>query len=126
MGIISFVCKLGVMAYATPQRHQTRHKTIPRQTNTNLPNGRVGLAVNLPGLTKNDLTLAATDESKVILLQGVKPANENTGEQARSFAIRIVLPDASDMKDVHAKIDNGVLLIDVAKNAFVGTRINIE
>ncbi|ORY31190.1 hypothetical protein BCR33DRAFT_851828 [Rhizoclosmatium globosum] len=149
MGIISFACKIGIMAYAinwvldhnkdkcpksSGRATPVFNVSVPDKSSSTAPiiyaselqNGRVGLEIDLPGLSRDDLSMSVQGTENVILLRGTKPANEKTGEKQRDFSIKIVLPDTANMNDIHAKMENGVLKLDVGKQAFEGSQIHIE
>ncbi|KAJ3079080.1 hypothetical protein HK100_010513, partial [Physocladia obscura] len=137
MGIISFACKVGIMVYAIdwynnhnktpssetdsstgrttpvfkiPDQSTPTDTTSPVIHAVDLQNDRIGLEIDLPGLSKNQLELVIPeDDQKIIILRGDKPANESVGEAARKFSIKIALPSYADVSDIHAKLDNGVL-----------------
>ncbi|KAJ3009379.1 UNVERIFIED_CONTAM: hypothetical protein HDU68_002737 [Siphonaria sp. JEL0065] len=114
---------------ATPVFHCVPQKPIdntPIIYASELSNGRVGLEIDLPGLASEHLNLTIREGEKMIVLRGQKPANENTGDKARDFSIKIALPESADLNDIHAKMENGVLKVDVGKREFEGTRIHIE
>ncbi|KAJ3232948.1 hypothetical protein HDU78_006791 [Chytriomyces hyalinus] len=147
MGIISFACKVGVLAYGINwimQKHSNALTaglvTSGRSTPvfdctpspkgedktpiihaTALDNGRIGLEVDLPGYSKENLTLSVSEADKMILLVG-----SQDGEKDRRFKIKIALPSSADIRDIHAEMHNGVLRIDIGKIAFEGSKILIE
>ncbi|KAJ3131938.1 hypothetical protein HK100_005877 [Physocladia obscura] len=113
--------------FKIPDQSTATDTTAPIIHAVELQNGRIGLEIDLPGLSKKQLELVIPeDNQKIIILRGDKPANESVGESARKFSIKIALPSDADVSDIHAKLDNGVLKVDIGKKSFEGTRIEIE
>ncbi|KAJ3022397.1 UNVERIFIED_CONTAM: hypothetical protein HDU68_009169 [Siphonaria sp. JEL0065] len=93
---------------------------------SDLPNGCVSLEIDVPGLKKEDVVLSVNDYEKVVILKGATVGNEQEGIRERRIETRISLPKTSDLTDLKASLDNGVLRVNVGKKEFEGRRIVIE
>ncbi|TPX53857.1 hypothetical protein CcCBS67573_g09643 [Chytriomyces confervae] len=98
----------------------------PDVTSTNLENGRVSLEIDVPGFNKEDVLLSVNEHESVVILKGKLDGDGTRGKRERSVDARIALPKNADLSDLKAKLENGVLRVDVGKREFEGKRVQIE
>ncbi|KAI8828420.1 hypothetical protein BJ741DRAFT_424892 [Chytriomyces cf. hyalinus JEL632] len=116
---------------ACQRHHETRRNRFENFTNgdvtsTNLANGRVSLEIDVPGFNKEDVLLSVNEHESVVILKGKLDADGARGKRERSVDARIPLPKNADLSDLKAKMENGVLRVDVGKREFEGKRVQIE
>ncbi|KAJ3009377.1 UNVERIFIED_CONTAM: hypothetical protein HDU68_002735 [Siphonaria sp. JEL0065] len=116
---------------ATPKVTKWLHdawanENTSRFSSSDLPNGRVSLEIDVPGIKKEDIQLSVNEHEKVIILNGSTAGNNDQGIKARRVEKRISLPSTSDVSDLKASLENGVLRVNVGKKEFEGRRIVVE
>ncbi|KAJ3289697.1 hypothetical protein HDU76_007499 [Blyttiomyces sp. JEL0837] len=90
----------------TPATSTTTHPT-PHMTE--LPNG-----------------LTVVDEDRTVVIKGEVKGSLEYGKRGRKVETRIVLPKLSDLGDVRATVEDGVLRVDAGKKTFEGRKIEIQ
>ncbi|KAJ3222735.1 hypothetical protein HDU81_009631 [Chytriomyces hyalinus] len=111
------------------QRHRENRSIFassPDVTSATLANGRVSLEIDVPGFNKEDVLLSVNEHESVVILKGILDGDATRGKRERSVDARIPLPKNADVSDLRAKMENGVLRVDVGKREFEGKRVQIE
>ncbi|KAI9353737.1 hypothetical protein BDR26DRAFT_890195 [Obelidium mucronatum] len=108
----------------------TTSTTINPSTSLNTPtilaDGRISYEVELPGFTKEDLTLSFEETSKTITIKGNKPGDALQGRKDRSVDFSVGVPENVDAGGIHASMAEGVLVLVVQQKNVEGRRIVIE
>ncbi|KAJ3207464.1 hypothetical protein HDU67_007452 [Dinochytrium kinnereticum] len=93
---------------------------------TELPGGRrMSVEVDVPGIHKEDIVVSVVEEERAILVKGKAEANAELGKGERSVETRVYMPRKTDMSDVRASYENGVLRVEAGKKDYEGRKIPI-
>lgn len=84
-------------------------KTIDLSDNEN----DYSISLSVPGLTKKDIIINVDENHLEISHNNEKTENKN--KFIRSFEKRYLLPDDSDVENILAKVENGILDITIPK-----------
>ncbi|KAJ3193747.1 hypothetical protein HK101_004249 [Irineochytrium annulatum] len=104
------------------RHHQQRADT----TVTTLPDGRVGVEIDVPGVKKDELVVSVVEGPRgYVVVKGESKGDENRGRRGRSVERRVEMPRMSDLGDVKATCEDGVLRVEVGKKDFEGRRIPV-
>lgn len=85
------------------------------------------VAVELPGVEKNDIDITATDDELYISAKRSEEPEEKSGRNYSLFCTKVNLPCGIKRDEVKASFNNGLLIITLPKEVVTPrTKISIE
>ncbi|KAI8847904.1 hypothetical protein BC829DRAFT_433631 [Chytridium lagenaria] len=106
--------------------HRTHESSWQIPEVTELPGGRrMSVEVDVPGIKKEELLVTVIEEDRAILVKGKVEANPELGRRERVVEARVYLPRKTDLSDVNAVYEDGVLRVETGKKDYEGRKIPI-
>ncbi|KAI8845849.1 hypothetical protein BJ741DRAFT_644341 [Chytriomyces cf. hyalinus JEL632] len=102
----------GTSLFNNPQQQQTVLEPVAT------PDGGYMFELDVPGFTRNELTLVHLDSTQVLWITGKKGGEDATSsswKRARSVDVKLCVPVDADVSTVQAKMENGVLAVELRK-----------
>lgn len=84
------------------------------------------LEVDVPGFSKEELSVVFDDQNRTIRISGDKTTAVNGFPKKRSVSVTYRLPQRVDVESVEARLENGVLYVVVPKSSPSVMTINIH
>ena len=77
---------------------------------------------------QEDLNVSISEDTREILVNGCRPKEDVPGEdqQKRCVSMRFPMPRSADLKHTKAKLENGVLKVEVPKMEGDAMRVTID
>ncbi|KAJ3230530.1 hypothetical protein HDU81_004440 [Chytriomyces hyalinus] len=82
------------------------------------PDGGYLFELDVPGFTRNELSLVHLDSTQVLWITGKKGSEDTTSsswKRARNVDVKLGVPVDADVSSVQAKMENGVLTVELRK-----------